>query len=354
MRECVGLLDASGQLTWCNRRLSKELTCEAGALTHPLSHVDWLDAGSVPALMRGLIAVETGLSPKGERLSAQVTLRSGTELLASLQSLPDGRIALLGRPPQTPKQAHALRPEQADFLANMSHELRSPLIGIIGWSELLLKGQLPPVHREPVQDIFDSGHHLLQMIEDALEYAKARQGRMTLRFSPTDGDDLMAECLTVARGVAVGRSLELKLSAGDLGVVHTDERLLKQIVTNLLSNAVKFTPDGGRVELAARVAGPWLQIAIRDTGKGMSEEDAARIFQAFYQADSSSSRSHGGLGLGLAIALRFVELLGGGIRVRSKPGVGSTFVVHVPLDGRRPPPRLGSEPRSELDSLPGE
>jgi signal transduction histidine kinase len=172
--------------------------------------------------------------------------------------------------------------------------------------------------------------------------------------------DLLDGCMETARALAFERSLRINLAVeGELGVMHTDERLLRHAVLNLLSNAIKFTPDGGQVQLAARLKGPWAQIAVRDTGIGIDAGEAQRIFGAFYQVDSGAGRRAGGTGLGLAIVTRFVELLGGGIRMHSKPGVGSTFTVHVPRSAGGDPIPAGDvsvapfdlEP---LDGFPGD
>jgi signal transduction histidine kinase len=347
LREDVGILDREGNLLWTNRTLATRLGLPEGS-RESLPVVTWVATGSIPPLMRALIAVETGLMPEGERVSLSLTVR-GTEdrpvrLIGSVQSLPgaEGLVLLLARRPRSSGSA-GLLPSQADFLANMSHELKTPLNAVIGYSELLAMPGFTGSEEQRqryAEDILDSGRDLLSLIEDILEFAKAGSGRMTIVLDEVDAKELLLACLKVAEGlvVSLGRPVTLVLATeGELGALRTDTRLLKQVVVNLLSNAVKFSRDGGRVELAARRAEGWLQVAVRDQGMGIEPEEAERVFSPFYQVDSSSRRQRGGMGLGLAIVSRFLDLLGGGIRLQSRPGVGSTFTFHVPLDGRAVP-----------------
>jgi len=346
-REDVGLLDGQGGLLWCNRVLARR-TGLPSAPAEPVPAARWVAKGSLRPLMQTLIAVQTGLTPPGERLTAQLTLL-GTkdrrvELIASIQGLDDGQLLLVGREPRVQASPHGgLLPSQADFLANMSHELRTPLNAIIGYSELLVMPEFElddEKRRQYGADILDSGRHLLGLIDDVLEFAKAGSGRMTIRVQEVHVAEELAGCLKVAEGLAMGlgRQAVFHLATeGKVGHVLTDLRLFKQIVVNLLSNAVKYSPDGGRVELAARRAGGWLQVAVRDQGMGIDPAEAERIFSPFYQVDGSSRRQSPGMGLGLAIVQRFLELLGGGIRLRSRPGVGSTFTFWLPADGRTVP-----------------
>ena len=346
-REDVGVLDREGNLLWCNEVLARRVGIPPGE-GDAVAPVRWVASRAVPSLMRALVAVETGLTPPGERLSLQLVVQGPqerrVELIASVQQLCEGRLLLVGREPRVQSARDGgLLPSQADFLANMSHELRTPLNSIIGYSELLA---MPGFELDDEQrrrygaDILDSGRHLLGLIDDILEFAKAGSGRMTIRVEEMDVAEELAACLNVAEGLAVGlgRSVTFELATeGEVGRILADLRLFKQIVVNLLSNAVKYSPEGGRVELAARRAGDWLQVAVRDQGMGIDPAEAGRIFSPFYQVDGSSRRQAGGMGLGLAIVQRFLDLLGGGIRLKSRPGIGSTFTFWLPLDGRSVP-----------------
>ena len=236
-------------------------------------------------------------------------------------------------------QANRLKSE---FLAGMSHELRTPLNAIIGFSEVLkdgVAGEVSAQQREYLQDIFASGTHLLSLIDDILDLSKVEAGRMTLEPASLAVQPLLAAALSIVREKAAAHRLALALDvAADCGEIQADARKLKQIVYNLLSNAVKFTPDGGRVTLSARrvfvgaeaPAGDWLEIAVADTGIGISEENQKKLFAAFTQLDSSLSRRYAGTGLGLALVKRLVELHGGTVGLESEPGKGSTFRVRLP------------------------
>ena len=357
LRESAGVIDREGKLLWANRPLQEQLGLGAPIGEEPIPVSEWVSTEGVPSLMRSLIAVETGLTPQGERISLEVRLAGRAALIASVQKLDDGLLLLIGRSRNRPgAPSSGLLASQADFLANMSHELRTPLNAIIGYAELLMLPDLPASdeqRRAYARDIRDSGRQLLEMIDDILEFAKVGSGRMTIRAADFDVVEELQGCLKVAEGVAhrLGRELTFELHAeDDVGTARSDVRLFKQIAVNLLSNAVKYNRDGGKVELAVRRAGKWLQIAVRDTGEGIPADEAERIFSAFYQVDGTASRAHGGMGLGLAICQRFLDLLGGGIRVQSKLGVGSTFTFHVPADARSIPTGKYAKARAITDT----
>jgi signal transduction histidine kinase len=365
LREHVGLLDTTGNLRWANASLADSLGRPAGDIASEaggLPPLHWLSSTSLPPLMRALAAIGTGFTPPGERITIQIEvigIEGPRSCLGSVQLLEGaGRVALIARPvdQQSDQSLHA---SQADFLANLSHELRTPLLAILGYSELLVRtgfGAWTDDQQRYARDVLDSGRNLLRQIEDVLEFAKVRSGRMTLQVGPVALDDLLTSCLGTAKALAFERELNISVELdGPLGVLQTDERLLRHAILNLLSNAIKFTPNGGQVQLAARLKGPWAQIAVRDTGIGIDTDEVTRIFGAFYQVDSGTERRAGGTGLGLAIVTRFVELLGGGIRLHSRPGVGSTFTLHVPVRTQTDP-MTDDEPSMMafgLDSIAG-
>lgn len=254
---------------------------------------------------------------------------------------------------------------KSEFLATMSHELRTPLNAIIGFSEVLkdgVMGELNEAQVDYVSDIFNSGQHLLSLINDILDLSKIEAGRMELDLESVNVRQLLENSLSVIREKAMAQNINLGLDLNDVDSCMLDGRKLKQIVFNLLSNAVKFTPDGGSVRLSARrmkgeeleqgigvaepfLEGEFLEISVSDNGIGISKQDQQRLFQAFSQLDSSLSRKHEGTGLGLVMVKKLAELHGGNVRLQSEEGKGSTFTVWLPCRveartaaGRQPAP----------------
>jgi signal transduction histidine kinase len=224
---------------------------------------------------------------------------------------------------------------KSEFLANMSHELRTPLNAIIGFSEVLgerMFGELNDKQADYVKDIHESGKHLLSLINDILDLSKIEAGRMELDLSEFHLPSALENAITLVRERALTHGIVLKLRLDPrLDKVRADERKFKQIVLNLLSNAVKFTPDGGRVEVDARINGGTAEVAVKDTGVGIAPEDQDTVFEEFRQVGRDYTTKHEGTGLGLALTRRFVELHGGNIRLESALGKGSTFTFTLPL-----------------------
>ncbi|MDJ0349145.1 response regulator [Cryobacterium sp. PH29-G1] len=253
---------------------------------------------------------------------------------------------------------HASR-MKTEFLATMSHELRTPLNAIIGFSEALkdgLVGDMSADQREYIGDIFTSGHHLLDLINDILDLSKVEAGMMDIEREAVDVRSLLERCLLIVRDSAAAGKIQLRFEgAGDLGAPQLDLRKTKQIVYNLLSNAVKFTPEHGRVTLIAKrvarsavgkIAGSrpvhdfplppsavrdFLEIRVDDSGMGISSENMSKLFLAFSQIDSTLARRFEGTGLGLATVKQMVGIQGGTVAVASAEGAGASFVVWLPL-----------------------
>lgn len=225
------------------------------------------------------------------------------------------------------EQANQLK---SDFLANMSHELRTPLNGILGFSELLKLDAPTPEMREQADSIYQSGKHLLRIVNDVLDLARIEAGQLMLAPEDIDLTDYIRE---IARGHALNaeqKGLSFRIDCPDgLPVLVTDPTRLRQVVANLLSNAVKFT-DAGQVEIAVRHADGWFTIAVTDSGPGIAPEKQEIVFDKFRQADQSITRAHGGTGLGLAVVKELLRLMGGDIRLESAPGQGSRFEVRLP------------------------
>jgi len=232
------------------------------------------------------------------------------------------------------RQLEVASQHKSEFLANMSHELRTPLNAVIGFSEVLKErmfGEINDKQEEYLGDILSSAQHLLSLINDILDLSKIEAGRMELDPSEFDLPAAVDDALLLLRERAGRRGIALERTMGArLGTIRADQRKVKQVLLNLLSNAIKFTPEGGRVDVTATVAGGYAEIAVRDSGVGIAPEDHETVFEEFRQVGARDKKAEG-TGLGLPLTKKFVELHGGRIRLESKPGEGSTFTFTLPL-----------------------
>ena len=231
------------------------------------------------------------------------------------------------------EQLEAASQHKSAFLANMSHELRTPLNAVIGYSEMLQEiaeddglDQLLP----DLTKIRDAGRHLLNLINDILDLSKIEAGKMDLYLEEVDLAVLIEEVAAIVEPLAATGGNRFEIIGEPRGIFYTDRTKLKQSLLNLLGNASKFT-EGGRIALELRAGTEELSFIVSDTGIGMNEEHLGRLFQAFSQADASTTRRYGGTGLGLAITKHFCEMLGGRIAVESTPDQGSIFTITLPL-----------------------
>jgi len=242
---------------------------------------------------------------------------------------------------------------KSNFLATMSHELRTPLTSVIGYAEMMAEGLAGPItteQKEYLTTILGKADQLLGLITAVLDVATLESGQLAMDRAALSLADVVANEVAVFAPQAGRRGIAIQLDACGETTVFGDRRKIRQIVSSLLSNAVKFTPDSGKIGIAVRPGplapnaddGPTaVQLVVTDSGIGISRDQVAKIFEPFFQVDSSSTRAFGGTGLGLTLAKAYVEAHGGRIWVDTMPGQGSTFVATFPStagSGARPPP----------------
>ena len=236
------------------------------------------------------------------------------------------------------KDANAAYKTQSEFLANMSHEIRTPINGILGMLQLtLMADDLQADYRDNLTTAKNCADTLLRLINDILDISKLEAGKYNLREENFDIKAIIEETVAAQIPIANGKGLGLDCTFGSNipKLVRGDGQRIQQVLNCMLSNAIKFTNEGGvRVKVACLDDGMdkvKLRIAVADSGIGISDEDKNKLFIRFSQVDSSDTRKYGGSGLGLVITKQIVELMGGNITVQSKEGLGSTFIVEVPL-----------------------
>jgi signal transduction histidine kinase len=249
---------------------------------------------------------------------------------------------------------------KSQFLATVSHELRTPLTSIIGYSEMLvqgLAGEMQPDQLEFVRTIHDKGEQLVKLIMGLLDLGKLESGTMRVTVRPTRLEPILAEVVSTMTPAAKKKGVRLELGLSQpaaLPELQGDAERLRQVFINLVENAIKFTPSGGEVTLRADVVptegtndndsqedglsvlapAAWpVEVRVADTGIGIPPAERERVFDAFYQVDSSSTREHGGTGLGLAIVKRLVEAHSGTVRIEDGRPRGTVFVVSLPQAG---------------------
>ena len=263
--------------------------------------------------------------------------RRGEAEVSALQQEINRHTQLESELTKAKQAAEAAVMAKGEFLATMSHEIRTPLNGIVPMLDLLMHSRMPPDQMELVRTAFTSSHQMLRIVDDILDYSKLEADKLELETTGFNLREVLESIITLMQRPAEAKGLRLLLNI-EQGVrlpVRGDPVRLRQVVSNLISNAVKFTERGSVTlnvkRLRESAAQHQLRFEVRDTGIGIGQDAQERLFQAFSQADASTTRLYGGTGLGLAICQRIVTLMGGSIGVESEPGQGSTFWFEIPL-----------------------
>ena len=229
---------------------------------------------------------------------------------------------------------------KSEFLANMSHEFRTPLNAILGFAELLREKPASDIEKSKrwAENIVSSGRSLLNMINDLLDLAKTESAKMEIHIDKTSIPRLLDGLTAFFSPLTEQKTIKVRLDVADnIPLIDTDPQKVQQILYNLLSNAIKFTPEGGRVQIAAAMRDDTtVRISITDTGPGISHEDQERIFDKFHQLDGSITRKGEGTGLGLAICKQLADLLVASIHLESTPGGGAIFSLDLPVNLKVP------------------
>jgi signal transduction histidine kinase len=290
----------------------------------------------IPMIARGeTVGVFTGDNKPSGRPIARETMEL-LQTFASHGAVAIANARLFQTIEEKCRELKVISQHKSEFLANMSHELRTPLNAIIGFSEVLLErmfGEVNEKQIEYLQDILESGRHLLSLINDILDLSKIEAGRMDLEVTDFDLPQAVDSAVMLVRERAERRGITLsRVVDGRLGQIRGDARKIRQVILNLLSNAIKFTPDGGRIEVRAVPVDCAVEVSVADTGVGIAPEDQEAVFEEFRQVGTADKKVEG-TGLGLALSRKFIELHGGRIWVKSQVGVGSTFTFTISLRG---------------------
>ncbi len=312
---------------------------------HVVRSLDLIEAFSAPLMVRGEVL---GLISLGRQAghpyiddNERAILRSAAvNIGVALENA-----TLYQRAQETAERLKEVDRLKSEFLANMSHELRTPLNSIIGFSRVILKGidgPLTDMQKTDLEAIFESGKHLLNLINDVLDLSKIEAGKMEFVFEPTKIEEVVTGVMSTALALVKDKPIDLQQDVSDdIPTIIADERRVRQVILNLVGNAAKFTEEG-YISVSAHhdKEANEVVVAVEDTGIGIPKEKYDHVFREFQQVDSSSTRRFGGTGLGLPVSKKFVEAHGGRIWFESEVNVGTTFFVALPVDG---PPLERSE-----------
>ena len=350
----IAVLDDAGKITFASSGTPKSLKREIKNLGSKLSERPKIDLAP-PSISGFELSVEP-FSPWRMHVVSARSISSVNELALSLSIGILGLQLLVGIAvvllswfysrslarafddlDQARNQAELANAAKSSFLANMSHELRTPMNAIIGYSEILVEDcedMDAEEIREDLQKVLGSSKHLLGLINDVLDLSKVEAGKMTLYPERACLNEIFRDILSSVKPLVESNNNKLDYESlkGD-DQIQVDVTKFRQIILNLVSNASKFTENGLislKTQFVLQANSQWIQVAVKDTGIGMTSEQLGKLFQDFSQADASTTRKYGGTGLGLALSRKFATLMGGDITVESESGVGSTFTLMLP------------------------
>jgi signal transduction histidine kinase/DNA-binding response OmpR family regulator len=342
--------DIQRERDYSSHRVEVSATGEIGALIESFNAMlDTIQSNTSELKQAKVIAEE-----------ARERIRESNEQLEEANRTLEGRVEdrtkLLAK---AVKDAEEASKAKSSFLAKMSHELRTPLNAIIGYSEMLQEDARDDGNTRTVEDldkVLSAARHLLGLINDVLDISKIEAGKMELFLESFEITKLVKEVTTTVSPLIEKKANRLVVECpADIGRMHADATKIRQILLNLLSNASKFTEHGTitlRLSRTAASGRDLIEMAIIDTGIGMTPEQLSRLFQAFSQADASTTSKYGGTGLGLAISKQFAQMMQGNITVTSVPGTGSTFTVRLPVEVQKEEPKVVATLSHKLTKSP--